>query len=119
MKSIFFLPLCPRYEPFSDVAHFSASVHAHMRHACPPDLSHTHPRNYGERTGWCQRGETGGCVFGFPLPARLLQVADYTDVDSWPALEKTPLIQYSLYMLFFLADSVPAPGIKYYFLVPR
>lgn len=54
----------PNQTACSDVAHSSTSVlyiveHAHMRHACPPDLSHTHPRNYDERTGWCQRGEAG------------------------------------------------------------
>lgn len=63
--------------------------HAHMGSARPSDLSHTHPRNYGERTERCQRGETGA-VFC------LLQVGDYTGagVDSWPALEKTLPIQY-------------------------
>lgn len=78
----------------SNVTHSLMSVlytleHAHMASACPSDLSHTHPRNYGERTGRCQRGETGA-VFC------LLQVGDYTgaDVDSWPALEETLLIQY-------------------------
>lgn len=51
--------------PHSLVSVLYTLEHAHRRPACPPDLSHTHPRNYGERTGRCQRGETGA-VF---LPA--------------------------------------------------
>lgn len=40
----------------------SVLEHAHMRPACPPDLSHTHPRNYGERTGGCQPGWHRGYI---------------------------------------------------------
>lgn len=77
--------------------------HAHTRPACPSDLSHTHPRNYGERTGRCQRGEAGA-VF-YPL-----QVGDYTgaDVDSRPALEKTLLVQYFI-ICSYLTQSPPPP----------
>ena len=40
------------------MVHYLKSVlyvleHAHTRPACPSDLSHTHPRNDGERTGGC------------------------------------------------------------------
>lgn len=74
--------------------------HAHIGPACPFDLSHTHPRNYSERTGRCQRGETEA-VFC------LLQVGDYTgaDVDNWPALEKTLFVQYFIICSVFPAKN--------------
>lgn len=63
---------------------FYTSGHAHTGSACSSDLSHTHPRNYGEQDWKVSRGETEAAFC-------LLWVGDYTgaDVDSWSALGKT------------------------------
>lgn len=69
--------------------------HAHMGSACPSDLSHTHPRNYTERTGKCQRGETGAvfcCFRSVIIPVLMSTAGQLLRKHSSSNISLSPLI---------------------------